>query len=276
MYIKAALIISLVLSQAGCAMTSVRYFTASDYDRAVMLFDNGMLFEARDKARGIREEDPSYAAAAKLLSDINELSLQISRRHVALAEDYEKAGAYQAAVSEYNTALSYDPSIQYARSRAALLAEAVKEGRKLDAEQSKTASLTQKKKNRRDEREDKEDAETVAVAHYSKGRAHLDTRTYSKAIEELKLVLRYSPNYRDTQELINRAVKERDRAADEHIKKGITLFQAEELDLAIREWDYVLEIDPDNEVAADYRRRAEVILERLKNIRERQGIRRSS
>jgi len=272
LYLKAVLIIALVLLQAGCAKTSVRYLTASDYDRAVILFDNGMLFEAREKAQGIQKQDPSYAAAAKLLSDINELSLRISRRHLALAEDYEKAGAYRAAVSEYNTALSYDPSIQYARNRAALLAEAIKEGKKLDAEQSKTASLAQKK----NRREDKEDAETAAGAHYSKGRAHLDTKAYSKAIDELKLALRYSPNYRDTQELINRAVKERDRAADEHIKKGITLFQAEELDLAMREWDYALEIDPDNEVAADYRRRAEVILERLKNIREKQGIRRSS
>lgn len=276
MRIRAALIISLLLLQAGCAQTSIKYLVASDYDRAVILFDNGMLSEARQKAQAIPKDDPSYAASAKLLSDINDLSLQVSRRHLALAEDYEKAGAYKAAVSEYNTVLSYNPSIQYARERAAILTEAIKEGRRLDLDQSRAASLVQKKKNRRDERDDKEYAEASAGAHYSKGMAYLDTKAYAKAMEELTLALKYSPNYRDARQLFNNAVKERDMAAQEHIKKGITFFQAEELDLAIREWDYALEIDPDNEVAADYRRRAEVILERLKNIRERQGVRRPS
>ncbi len=267
--------ISLLLLQAGCAQTSIKYLAASDYDRAVILFDSGLLSEARRKAQAIPKDDPSYGEAARLLSDINDLSLQVSRRHLALAEDYEKAGAYNAAVAEYNTVLSYNPSIQYARERAAFLAEAIREDRRLELEQSRTASLAQKK-NRRDERGDKEYAEASAGTHYSKGRAYLDTKAYAKAIDELTLALKYSPNYRDARQLIDSAVKERDKAAQEHIKKGITFFQAEDLDLAIREWDYALEIDPDNEVAADYRRRAEVILERLKNIRERQSTRRPS
>lgn len=272
----AALIISLLLLQAGCAQTSIKYLVASDYDRAVILFDNGLLSEARHKAQSVPKDDPSYGAAVRLLSDINDLSFQVSRRHLALAEDYEKAGAYKAALSEYNSALSYNPAAQYVRERAAFLAEAIKEDRRLDLERSRAASLAQKRKNRRDERNDKEYAEASAGAHYSKGRAYLETKAYAKAIDELTLALKYSPNYRDARQLFNVAVKERDGAAQEHIKKGITFFQAEDLDLAIREWDYALEIDPDNEVAADYRRRAEVILERLKNIRERQSTRRPS
>ena len=41
--------------------------------------------------------------------------------------------------------------------------------------------------------------------------------------------------------------------------------------MAIKEWEAVLELDPSNKVAADYKDRAEVIMERLKRIREKQS-----
>jgi hypothetical protein len=39
--------------------------------------------------------------------------------------------------------------------------------------------------------------------------------------------------------------------------------------LAIREWDLVLELDPFNKTAIDYKVKAETVMEKMKDIRER-------
>jgi len=74
----------------------------------------------------------------------------------------------------------------------------------------------------------------------------------------------------NTTDLLARAKKERDKAVDIRFRKGIAYFQSEEMEMAIKEWEAVLELDPSNKVAADYKYRAEVIMERLKRIREKQ------
>ncbi len=70
-------------------------------------------------------------------------------------------------------------------------------------------------------------------------------------------------------------MSERERAAssEEHLKKGIARFQAEDLEGAIRMWDAALALDPGNRTAAEYRSRAEAILKRLDEIRAKDGAR---
>lgn len=259
----------------GCANLPQRYF-GSDYEKAVYLFDQGMLLEAREKAISVPKTDPSYKPALRLVYEIDELSLLVSRRHAALGDDFEKAGAYQAAIAEYNTALTYNPSNQGLKNKAAVLAEAVREGKKPDlTKKNWEASRSKKQSARRDDnivrdREEKDDPEFVANAHYIRGKVHLDVHSYARAVEEFNLANKAVPNYRDSGELIAKAFKERDKAADEHMKRGMRYFQTEDMELAIKEWDYVLEIDPGNKTAADYRARAEVILERVKKIKAKQ------
>ena len=54
----------------------------------------------------------------------------------------------------------------------------------------------------------------------------------------------------------------------ERIKRGIARFQLEDLDGAIAEWGRALDLDPDNTVALDYRRKAQGMLKRIEEIRE--------
>jgi len=76
------------------------------------------------------------------------------------------------------------------------------------------------------------------------------------------------PRYRDTEKLLTVTTKEINEAINIHLKNGIDYFQKEELELAIKEWKIVLELDPYNKTAADYKARAEAILEKMKDIQE--------
>lgn len=250
------LIVLLALFMAGCVQMSNRYVSGTEYDRAVILYENGRLAEAREKAKAIPREDPSYKAARKLLADINTVAMQLSRRHTELGEDYERAGIYSKAVAEYNKALVNNPANILARNRLEVLTEAMKNGENPDSS----------KKN------SKGDPEDMANIHYLKGKIYLDSKAYSKAIEEFGAALKAVPAYMNAKDLLAKAKKEREKAIDSRLKKGIAYFQSEEMELAVKEWDAVLELDPSNRVAADYKYRAEVIMERLRKIREKQAL----
>lgn len=65
--------------------------------------------------------------------------------------------------------------------------------------------------------------------------------------------------------------KERGRSSGEHLMKGIGYFQSEDLEGAIKMWEAAVELDPGNKTAAEYKKRAETILERLNEIRSGKG-----
>lgn len=253
----------------GCVQMSSRYVSGSDYDKALILYDSGLLFEARQKAYGIPRNDISYKAASKLIMDINAVFLQVSRRHMEIGEDFEKAGIYQQAIAEYTLSLKYNPSNLLVSNKITTLTEALRDGRRLEADKEKPshAPVPAKKKAIKIE----EDPEVIANAHYIKGKIYYESKAYARAIDEFNSVLRNVPAYMDTKDLLDKSKKERDKAVDRHIKNGIGYFQAEEMDLAIKEWDTVLELDPGNKKAADYKYRAEVIMDRLKKIREKKA-----
>ncbi len=54
----------------------------------------------------------------------------------------------------------------------------------------------------------------------------------------------------------------------ERIKAGIAKSQREDLTGAIQEWGRALELDPENAVALDYRKKAQGMLKRIEEIRE--------
>ncbi|HBG46871.1 MAG TPA: hypothetical protein DDW94_07775 [Deltaproteobacteria bacterium] len=257
-------IIALAALMAGCTQMSSRYARGTEYDRAVILYENGMLAEAREKARSITRKSPEYASARKLVADINVISMQLSRRHMEIGEDYERAGIFAKAAFEYSEALKFNPSNMIARQRLSFLNDAISSGERREHPDRK-ASAAPAKKTGRDEPED------FANTHYLKGKVYLESKAYAKAIDEFTAAIKIVPSYMNSRELLDRARAERDKAMDKHLMKGIAYFQSEQMELAIKEWDAVLELDPSNRVAADYKYRAEVILERLKKIREKQS-----
>lgn len=260
------LVIASMIILAGCVQfpppqLSFDYIKGSPYERALLLYQSGDLFEARRMTDEIKKDDPNYRAALKLRTDINSVMQQISVRHVDLGEEYERAGIFRTALEEYEEALKYNPSNQSARSRAENVASILKENKKPSPSAAKKP----------EKNEEKDDPAFIANMHYNKGKLYLSTGSYAKAIEEFNTALTYIPGYLDAKNLLEKAKAERDSAAASHFKKGISYFEAEQMEFAIREWDIVLELDPENKEAADYKSRAEVILKRLKKIREKQS-----
>lgn len=252
-----------------------RYVNGTDYDKALMLYEKGLLIEAREKARAVTKRDAEYREARRLIAAVNNVILQISRKHMDLAENYERAGIYKKAVAEYKKSLDYDPSNLNLSRRVAVLEEAIREGRQPDIESMGITEMrddmkAEKKPEKKKERSKAEDREHKANLHYTKGKYYLYARAYAKAVEEFDLALSYVPAYMNAEELLAVSEGERVKAVERHLRKGINYFQVEEMEFAIKEWEIVLQYDPDNKTARDYKYRAEVILERLKNIREKQ------
>ncbi len=255
MYFRFFITLILLLGLSGCVKLSGGYIKGSAYQRAVMLFESGELVEAKVMAESVPAESPEYRSARKLIREIAAVTIQVARRHMELGDEYEKAGIYKKAMEEYNRSLELSPNPLVALKLEDLF-DIMKNGTR--PEQERPAKLKKE-----------EDAEYAASLHYMKGKLYMDSKAYGKAIEEFNSVFKRVPTYLDAKELLAKAKKERDRAVDFHLKKGIGFFQEEEMEKAIREWEAVLELDPSNKTAADYKYRAEVILERLRSIRQK-------
>ncbi len=264
------LIIAALVALTGCAQLTPDYLRVelsrewvkgSAYERAELLYRAGYLLEARRLAELVSRDDPDYKDAQKLKGDISSVLENISIRHTELGEDYENAGINAAAMREYEEAVRLNPSNHTAVARTRELRAYIEEGRR--PEPASTAK-TQKS-------DVIDDPSFTADMHYNKGRIYLSSGAYNKAIDEFNTVLKYVPGHVEAKRLLQRAKAERDLSISIHLKKGISYFEAEQMELAIKEWDIVLELDPDNKTAADYRSRADAILKQLKKIREKQS-----
>lgn len=251
MYFRFFITIMLLLGLSGCVKLSGGYLRGTAYQRAVMLFESGEIKEAKAMAESVPAESPEYKSARKLLRDINAVTVQVAKRHMEIGEEYEKAGIYKKAMDEYKRSLELSPNPLVALKLDDLL-EMMKNGVRPDSERSA-----------------RQDPEYAVSLHYMKGKLYMDSKSYGKAIEEFNAIFKHVSDYLDAKDLLAKARKERDRAVDRHLKKGIGFFQEEEMEKAIKEWEAVLELDPANKTAADYKDRAEVILERLKSIRQK-------
>lgn len=268
------LIIAALIALTGCVQLAPDhlkveltrdYFKGSTYTRAELFYKAGYLVEARELAELVSRDDPDYKAAQKLKTDISSVLEDISIRHTELGEDYENAAIFPAALREYGEALKLNPSNHTARARIKELREYIDEGKR---PAQPAAPQTAKKAEKND---DNDDPSFIANMHYNKGRIYLSSGTYNKAMDEFNLVLKYVPNHVEAKKLLEKAKAERENSVSAHLKKGIAYFEAEQMELAIKEWDVVLELDPDNKTAADYRSRADAILKSLKKIREKQS-----
>lgn len=257
-----------LLLLSGCSLMPQHH--KSPYEEALKYYEGGMLLESRQKAEAVKAEDSDYKAARKLIADINSISLQIAKKHIEMGEEYERAGIYQTALNEYNTSLKYHPNAALG-ARVSELTEILKEGRRPEVP---VQPKEEKKEERKEvKKEVKEDLAALSVMHYQKGKGFFDAKSYGKAIIELTLALKYVPAYTEARDLLLKSKIESDKSIDLHMKAGIRYFQSEEMELAIREWNIVLDLDPNNKPATDYKYRAEVILERLRAIREKQSNR---
>lgn len=275
-YRNAVLPLMFVLLMAGCVQFTPEYVKGTDLERARLLYENGHLIEARELAMRIPKDDMLYRPAQRLIDDVNSISREVAREHMELGEDYERAGIIPAAIREYKISLKYNPNNLLVHRKLAFLAgggspEAASPGPR-PAVEKKPADTAAKKSAKSVKKEvPRTSPEEFASEHYMRGKVYLESKAFHLAIKEFNSVLDVLPSFMDTETLLEEAVKGKDRMVDFHFKRGINFFQQEEISLAIREWDIVLALEPENKDAEDYKKRAETILERLQKIKERQA-----
>lgn len=86
-----------------------------------------------------------------------------------------------------------------------------------------------------------------------------------EALVQVETLAPRAPEVAGERASLERAIKEEVQA---RIKRGISRFQLEDLEGAIEEWGRALELDPGNEIALDYRRKAQGMLKKIDELRE--------
>ena len=238
------LILFIAVAMAGCVRFQPEYIMGTELKKAQMLYDNEMLIESRDRAKQVSKQSPDYPAAKRLIDKIDALASVLALKFVDIGLGYERAGLYDSAALYYGLALQYSPLNRIAKKKTAEVAEK----RRLAGASSGGFD---------------------PAPHYEKGKAALIKKAYLTAVEELELVSRVAPDYKDGRELFFKALKEKEEAFERHLRMGIGYFEEEEMELAIKEWDKALELEPGSGVVLDYKARAAEVLSRLKSIRKK-------
>ena len=246
------LILTVLLMISGCTQLMPRYYTASDYEKALILYGEGQLTPAKEKLLNIKKDSRDYKVAQELLTKIERLSSILAERYNAIGEEYERANILDLAAKNYRIALQFDHSNQVIQKRLKTAEQQPALSEEIKPTKNKEAVKP----------------EILAERHYNKGVALLEAKKYNIAIDEFNIALKLVPSHTYALSFLATAKKEREDAIDTHLKKGIDYFQKEELELAIKEWDAALDIDPWDKTAIDYRARAEVILEKIKEMKK--------
>jgi tetratricopeptide (TPR) repeat protein len=113
---------------------------------------------------------------------------------------------------------------------------------------------------------DKEGQDLRKVTLYRYGKSQFDQKQYDESYRTLTLLAKAQPNYEDSARLLQQA---RARAVDQHYSQGIKLYRDEKLREAIREWQVVLEFDPNHANAKRNIEQAERLLKGLEQRKKR-------
>ena len=107
---------------------------------------------------------------------------------------------------------------------------------------------------------DREGQDLRKVALYQYGKAQFDQRQYDESYRTLTQLAKIQPGYEDSPRLLQQA---KTGAVDKHYSEGIKLYRDEKLREAIREWQVVLEFDPNHANAKKNIDQAERLLKGL-------------
>jgi len=256
------LLAAAVAATAGCSQIAAQFPKTEPLERAIMLYEKGRLMEARRAAASMGGEGPAHDAAQELIADIDEIRARLIKRHMDLGKAYESAAMYERAQHEYNQAAQLNPD-------GTLILE---EEPTAPAQPSEVTSASLFPQTAVLPPEDEiGEVKALATISFRKGKMYYESGKYAKALEKLTTALRLSPSFPEARELYKKALRERDEAVTLHLNEGLRRFQQEEMEQAIAAWRTVLDLDPENRVAADYLARATVMMKRLSEIREQQN-----
>jgi len=97
------------------------------------------------------------------------------------------------------------------------------------------------------------------------GKAYHEKGELKKAIASFEQALKLEPGNTDAATQLQATQDELKASVDSHLKQGIKYFNQENLEDAMTEWKKVLELDPTNKDALDYKEKTQKRLDALGN-----------
>lgn len=97
------------------------------------------------------------------------------------------------------------------------------------------------------------------------GIAHREAGELREAITSFKKALEIEPKNAKATQYLKETQQERDALVEKHLNQGIEHFTNEDLQDAMKEWNKVLELDPSNKKALEYKEKTQNRLDALKD-----------
>jgi tetratricopeptide (TPR) repeat protein len=197
--------------------------------------------------------DPEHGAKKSLIKIQRKLRKVIAEPGFSYNKgiEYYMEGKYNLAIGQWEKALILEPGYKRASQYIQKTQEKLKEMAKAERAQERGREITQ---------------------HYKNGCNLYQAGNMKGAMKEFQAVLRLNPNHKGAQEYLAKigtslAPKEKPLAGEEptvvaepkpgvdpaeiaeHYNKGLEAYQNGQLTAALKEWEKVLELDPNNEKA---------------------------
>ncbi len=237
-------------------------------------------YEGERAWAALLELDPQDRWVRRRVADLSAGRATEAALHLERARSLREDGRLGEAIEEAELAVRLDPSREAAREVLARLKEeaspAPPEGRPrqsppppTEARRPRPAVAEPPRRPLRPAREEGEAADPAslreAVALVRNAVRRGDFPQAREALARAEALAPRAPEVVAERASLDRAVKDE---VQERIKRGIARFQLEDLDGAIAEWGRALELDPANEIALDYRRKAQGMLKKIDELRE--------
>lgn len=235
--------------------------------------------EAERGWAALAEIDPSDRDVRHRLRELAAARPALAAIHLERAKSLREDGRVREALEEADLAARLDPAREEARALAQREAAAAAAGgapplvsQAASGQPAEAAKADPKAKPGEPVRADAtaRALSDEVVVREALAAAQLATRQrdYPRALRVLARAEEQAP--RASQLAAERAAVQRLLEAEvaERIKAGIAKSQREDLTGAIQEWGRALELDPENAVALDYRKKAQGMLKRIEEIRE--------
>lgn len=236
-------------------------------------------YEAARAWAALLELDPEDRWVRRRVAELSANRASQAAVHLERARSLREDGRLGEAIEEADLAARLDPSREAARELLARLREealpSAGDGPSRASPEATAAGERPAKPADAGSRQAKPAREGLRPADPSTvrdalavARAAIRRGDFARAREAVARAESLSPRAPDVlagRATLEQAIKDE---VQERIKRGIARFQLEDLEGAILEWGEALELDPANEIALDYRRKAQGMLKRIDELRE--------
>jgi len=211
---------------------AVESFVEKQLAQGEVFYRSGQLRQAQEAFEKVLEIIPQHQTASRYRNLIQEKLTYATNRSYIEGLDRLEAGRWEEALDAFEQVLQANP-------------------RHAGARQKKRQVLALLSRERIIE----------------KGKAAYLRGDYLGAMETFQEVLEQYPNDRSALDYIERCQRQLNVLVDDLFKQGLSYYTQEQYALALREWDRVLEINPNHKGSQEYKRRAQERLRALQALK---------